>query len=155
LPGDLSAVPVSGQNYNLFGAGPGDMADPVMLLDGSAVERSDIQFNPDSYHFFLKSTGADITSALSQKVKRDLVPNFDVSVDDDRMYRETTVAKGYKDPGPPSTDTGLGFILGSTLTQSVKQVGTELTIPNLKTDLKNVVFFAVIGLAIFYGIQNR
>jgi len=129
--------------------------DPVPLLDGTFIEKSNIQFNPDSYHWFNKQTNADITNLLKQAQKVDLVPGFDKAVDNDRVYRETTVARGYKDPGPPSEDTGWGFILGNTVTTSVAQVGKELSIPNLKTDLKNVVFFAVIGLAIFYGIQNR
>jgi len=136
---------------NAFGA----MPDQITLLDGSTVQASDIRFDPVSYHEYLISTGADITSLMKQGDKTAIIPGFDIGVDDDRVYRETTVARGYKDPGPPSGDTGAGYILSQTIKSSAAQLAQVASPAALKSDLKDLIFFAVIGLAIFYGIGFR
>ncbi len=151
--GDSSAIPL-GTNYNLFGASNSNPVDPVVLLDGSTIEKSDIQFNPDNYHFTQISTGADLTNNIAQKVKRALVPNFDVAIDDDRVYREGTIAAGNKDPGPP-LPTGYGFIASQTVAGIAQDVAKVGGLPGLVSDAKSLILFAVIGLAIFYGLESR
>lgn len=123
-------------------------ADTYQLLDNRYVSRNFITFDPSSYHFFYGKE--DITNLLT-RAQKESWESFDPVVDNDRLYRQQTIAQTGKDPGGP-LETSVTKLFG----QYVAKDLSDLFKPsNLKRDVKDVMFFLIIGAAVFLAIERK
>lgn len=132
----------------------GPSSGQVKLMDGRIVNVSDINFNtstqpPNGYHFTLSATGEDLTNQITRADKLANWPNFDPTLDNDRLYRERQITRTGTDPGPPpSTDTLGYFVQG--VSSDLQKIATPAA---LVGDVKDILFIGGIVLAVYLAIK--
>lgn len=130
----------------------------ITLLNNAQVDELDIRFDPNSYHFHLQSTGADITNALRRADKLALVPDFDVERENIRISRESGSGGRYgNDELSESTWDALGNqvthdgVLAApleTLDNTVRQVFKS-------TGVQSFIVLGALGLGAYIFFNSR
>jgi hypothetical protein len=123
----------------------------VTLLDGRTVDSSELVFHPDTYHVFFN--GEDVTNNMRQYDKRQIWPDFDQSVDNERAYAE----RYFREHGTQPPPTGSS----STFVNFWQQIATDPLAAPLETldattsklwenkTVKTVIIIAGIGVALY------
>lgn len=97
----------------------------ITLMDGRTVAVSDITFDTSTYHFFYG--GEDVTNLITRADKVANWSNFDVTVDNNRIFNE--------DDASTSNLGAVSDIQAGVDATSAGQVGTTSTLDNLTTQL--------------------
>lgn len=127
-----------------------------MLLDGTSVDSSAIDFDPNSYHFNIG--GNDITELIRRADKRTLVPGFDDDVENKRIFGEKYANDPNVNTGELDTSVAGNFWhqittdpLGApldALDAGVKKLANS-------SGIQKVVIIGVVGLIIYAFVITR
>lgn len=94
----------------------------ITLLDGRQIDPASVNFDTSTYHFYYG--GEDITNLIRRADKIATWPNFDMTVDNNRIFNEDVAAQGNANLGAVQN------ILGGVDATSTGQVGSTSTFGN-------------------------
>lgn len=123
----------------------------VTLLDGRTVNSDELTFQPETYHVFWN--GEDVTNNMRQYDKRQVFPDFDQSVDNERAYAEQYFRQhGTQPPPTGSSSTFVNFwqqISTNPLQAPLETLDATFAQVTGNKTIKTVLWIVGIGVALY------
>lgn len=119
----------------------------LVLLDGRVVSAGFVRFDPNTYHFWWDNE--DVTNLVTRadKLKYD---NFDASKDNERIYRDSYIARTGNSPPPPG-NTSVASLFFQGVREDVSNIGTNVAKPLAET----AIIFGIAGLVAYFLLKGK
>lgn len=134
------------------------VAGTIRGIDGGAYDVSQIQFDPETYHFFYGPTERDITNDILRSDKLLLVPEFDVRTENFRLSNEKRTGTGTPGSLQPLEESTGKIFLEQVTTEPLKAPLETLTrtVDELIANggLRKLALLAGVGVAVYLLIKH-
>lgn len=123
----------------------------VTLLDGRTADSSELTFNSETYHVYWN--GEDVTNNMRQYDKRQIWPDFDQSIDNERAYAEKYFREhGTQPPPTGSSSTFVNFwqqIINDPLQAPLETLDATAAKLTSNTTIKTLLWIGGIAVALY------